>query len=398
MANGGRVARIVLWVNDVRARARVTGAYAGRLPYMSFVIIGGERYALEFGDTVLGGEGEGALNARETAHLPPVVIIAFPMDGPSTARSLSALPVTLNGVALGSAPHALQHGDRLEVSGLVIAYGHMRKAGRTSHIAASTDASSPAALLQSSHAAPTACTGGRLTRLGDRAAFAVPDEGLTLGRDPSSRVVLSSNGVSRTHALITPSLLGYTLKDLSANGVWVNGARIDGLHVLGQGDVLRLGQEEFRFDADEASFEPSVSPPEESSSPLPIRAAPGRPKASRLLATLEVLSEGPMKGERFRLDRPTLQIGRGAHNEVRLGDESVSGSHASLVQRGNRWTILDLDSRNGTFVEGEIVREQRELPNVCELQLGTLKLLFRAINAGEQPENSTISVIGMGRG
>jgi hypothetical protein len=57
--------------------------------------------------------------------------------------------------------------------------------------------------------------------------------------------------------------------------------------------------------------------------------------------------------------------------------------------------ILDLDSRNGTFVEGEIVREQRELPSVCEVQLGTLKLLFRAINAGEQAKNSTIGVIGM---
>jgi hypothetical protein len=46
-------------------------------------------------------------------------------------------------------------------------------------------------------------------------------------------------------------------------------------------------------------------------------------------------------------------------------------------------------------VEGEIVREQRELPSVCEVQLGTLKLLFRAINAGEQAKNSTIGVIGM---
>jgi hypothetical protein len=57
--------------------------------------------------------------------------------------------------------------------------------------------------------------------------------------------------------------------------------------------------------------------------------------------------------------------------------------------------ILDLDSRNGTFVDGEVVREQRQLPSVCELQLGTLRLLFRTINAGEQVGNSTIGVIGM---
>jgi pSer/pThr/pTyr-binding forkhead associated (FHA) protein len=362
---------------------------------MAFVIIGGERYALEFGDTVLGGDGEGALGARETAHLPAVVVISFPMDGPSTARSLNALPVTLNGAALGGTPHPLRHGDRMEVAGLVIAYGDMRKAGRTSHIAASPAATPPSAMLQGSQAAPTACTGGRLMRLGDRTVFPVSDGGLTLGRDPSADVVLTSQGVSRTHAVIAPGLLGYTLRDQSANGVWVNGARVERQHVLGQGDVLRFGLEEFRFEADDASFEPALPAPEDTPLSAPASAATPRARAARLLATLEVLSEGPMKGERFRIDRPTIQMGRGAHNEVRLEIESVSTTHASLVQRGTRWLLLDLGSRNGTFVDGEMVREQCELPGVCELQLGTVKLLFRVINAGEPPRNSTINVIGM---
>ena len=381
---------------DGQASLGVTAAYAGRpILHMAFVIIGGERYALDFGDTVLGG-GDGALAARDIAQLPPVILISFPLDGPSTARSLNTLPVTLNGAPLGATPQALQHGDRLGVSGLVIAYGDMRKAGRTGDITGSTDEPSPAALLHSSQATPTACTGGHLTRLSDRTEFAVPESGLTLGREPSSDVVLLSKGVSRSHAMIAPSLLGYTLQDQSANGVWVNGARVDGRHVLGQGDVLRLGHEEFRFTADEASFEASQVPAEESSRPLPLpRAVSVRAHPTRLLATLEVLSEGPIKGERFRIDRPTTQLGRGPHNEVRLANESVSTSHATLVQRGDRWILLDLDSRNGTFVEGEIVREQRELPSLCELQLGTLKLLFRVINAGEPAKNSTIGVIGM---
>lgn len=80
---------------------------------------------------------------------------------------------------------------------------------------------------------------------------------------------------------------------------------------------------------------------------------------------------------------------------MRLPNASISASHASFVQRGTTWTIIDLGSRNGTFVEGEIVRDQRQLPDVCEIQLGTLKLLFRAVNAGESPANSTIGVIGL---
>ena len=103
-----------------------------------------------------------------------------------------------------------------------------------------------------------------------------------------------------------------------------------------------------------------------------------------------------MKGQRFRLDRPTVQVGRGPHNDVRLSDDSVSTTHASLVQRGGRWVVLDLGSRNGTYVEGEIVREQRELPNVCELRLGMLVMLFRVINARPSVRSSTISVIAGG--
>jgi pSer/pThr/pTyr-binding forkhead associated (FHA) protein len=363
---------------------------------MSFVIIGGERYALDFGDTVLGGRGAESLEVPQLAQLPPVVVVTFPIEGPSTARSLNALPVTLDGAPLGDVPRTLAHGARIAVAGLVVAYGDIRKAGRTGDITGATEQAPDSALAQYSQAAPTALTGGRLTRLGDRAVFPVPESGLTLGRDPSSDIVLSSKGVSRMHATIAPGLLGYTLTDQSANGVWVNGGRVEGLHLLGQADVLRLGHEEFRFDADEASFEPDESIPDEAPPSEPTRAAaPSRPKAFRLLATLEVLSEGPLKGTRFRIDRPTTQVGRGPENEVRLANESVSSSHASLVQRGNRWLIVDLDSRNGTFVEGEIVKTQRELPSVCELQLGTLKLLFRAINAGEQGKNSTIGVIGM---
>lgn len=363
---------------------------------MSFVIISGERYALDLGDTVLGGSGEGALDAREIAHLPPVALVSFPVDGPTTVRSLGAMPITINGAPLGDAAHRLRHGDRLEVGGLGIAYGDIRKAGRTSHVATVNRAAARAEVLQAAQSSPTACSGGRLTRLADRATFAVPDGGLTLGRDPDSHVMLTSNGVSRAHARIAAGLLGYTLQDLSVNGVWINGERVEGTHRLGQGDVLRIGQEEFRFDADEASFEPARQAAEE-----PVTAAshvappPKREAPARLLATLEVLSEGPLKGERFRVHRPTSQLGRGAHNEIRFDNDSVSGTHASLVQQGNRWMILDLGSRNGTFVDGDRVREPRELPSACEIQLGMLKLLFRAINAGEQGNSSTISVIGM---
>lgn len=271
----------------------------------------------------------------------------------------------------------------------------MRAAGRTGP---GKDPSGKSAFdaLGQPNAEPTACTGGRLTRLADKSVHVVPDAGLSIGREPSCGLALLSKDVSRLHALIAPSVLGYTIVDKSANGVWVNGAKVEGSQVLGQRDVIRIGHEDFRFEADIASFEPAIErpaePPTKPATPAP---PPPLPAPTPLLASIEVLSEGALKGLRFRVSKPSIEIGRGPENDLQLDDESVSGRHASLVQRGSSWTILDLASRNGTFVEGEIVRDQRTLPSVCEVRLGTLKLLFRAINTATPQTAGTVGVIGV---
>lgn len=221
---------------------------------MSFLIIAGHRYPLEHGDTVVGGSGERSLKAPQLATTPPVLAITYPPDGLTTARALGSQPVTVNGDALDTKPRRLKHGDRLETSGVKIIYGDVLRAGRTSP-EMGTALESPAPVIQPPGAAPTAPTGGRLTRLADRSTVRIPDRGLTLGRDPTNDVILTSNGVSRRHAMIEPSLLGYVVRDRSANGTWVNGERVEGHCLLGQGDVMRIGLDEFRFDADDASFE-----------------------------------------------------------------------------------------------------------------------------------------------
>ena len=222
---------------------------------MSFLIIAGHRYPLEHGDTVVGGCGEHSLKAPPLAQTSPVMVITYPPDGLTTARALGSQPVKVNGEALETKPRRLKHGDRLETSGVKIIYGDVLRAGRTSPEMGTALENPPAPVIQPPGAAPTAATGGRLTRLSDRKSIRIPDRGLTIGRDPTNDVILTSNGVSRSHAMIEPSLLGYVVRDRSANGTWVNGERVEGHCLLGQGDTMRIGLDEFRFDADDASFE-----------------------------------------------------------------------------------------------------------------------------------------------
>ena len=53
----------------------------------------------------------------------------------------------------------------------------------------------------------------------------------------------------------------------------------------------------------------------------------------------------------------SLSIGRAPENDICFDFQAVSSNHASLVYRNRKWTVSDLDSRNGTYVNGEKVKE-----------------------------------------
>jgi two-component system cell cycle response regulator len=66
--------------------------------------------------------------------------------------------------------------------------------------------------------------------------------------------------------------------------------------------------------------------------------------------------DGPSNGQVFSLDAAELIIGRGPRANIRLGDEGVSRKHAALLRSRGHYFIQDLDSSNGTFLEGRRVK------------------------------------------
>lgn len=58
------------------------------------------------------------------------------------------------------------------------------------------------------------------------------------------------------------------------------------------------------------------------------------------------------------LDKEVVSIGRGSDNDLVLHEPTVSRHHAKLVARRGRYTIADLNSASGTFINGEPVRQQ----------------------------------------
>ena len=78
---------------------------------------------------------------------------------------------------------------------------------------------------------------------------------------------------------------------------------------------------------------------------------------------------GPIKGSEFPLNKEEFTIGRESSNAIWLEHPSVSRRHCMVSVQDDHFTIFDLDSRNGTFVNRVPVK-QRQLATGDEVQIG----------------------------
>lgn len=81
----------------------------------------------------------------------------------------------------------------------------------------------------------------------------------------------------------------------------------------------------------------------------------------------------PRVGERLSL-RATNSIGRDAVNDIVLPDEAASARHATLEADGGEWWIEDLDSTNGTLVNGARIEKRERLRPGDEIAIGRVAL------------------------
>src|SRR5215831_3871635 len=77
------------------------------------------------------------------------------------------------------------------------------------------------------------------------------------------------------------------------------------------------------------------------------------------------------------LDGDRLTIGKNAENDfVIAGDPTVSRFHAKLERIGTRWTIRDLNSTNGTLVNGNRIFDEKPLRDDDEIIFGRTRARY----------------------
>lgn len=167
----------------------------------------------------------------------------------------------------------------------------------------------------------------------------------SIGRGEGHAVRLTERNISREHARVVRTRLGFRIEDRSSyNGVFVNGIRVVGRQDLAHEDLVQLGDYRI-FVVDEA-----IATQEQGYRPYDENAIV--PASGRLPHRLVQLI-GPQQGAELPLEGTRFLIGRGAECELTLDHGSVSRIHAEVRRIGEeRFEIVDKGSANGLRING----------------------------------------------
>jgi hypothetical protein len=94
-------------------------------------------------------------------------------------------------------------------------------------------------------------------------------------------------------------------------------------------------------------------------------------------SALLVVKRGPNAGSRFLLDRDVTTVGRHPDSDIFLDDITVSRRHVEFQREGNGFTVQDMGSLNGTYVNRKPV-DVATLSSGDEVQVGKFRFVYLA--------------------
>jgi hypothetical protein len=106
---------------------------------------------------------------------------------------------------------------------------------------------------------------------------------------------------------------------------------------------------------------------------LPSAPAPSGNGAARRL----VITSGPKAGLEIELPSEQLAIGRSSESGLVIRDDYTSTHHARLMLWKDGWVVQDLDSTNGTFLDGTRVTQPTPVPMNTPITIGQTSFELR---------------------
>lgn len=89
------------------------------------------------------------------------------------------------------------------------------------------------------------------------------------------------------------------------------------------------------------------------------------------------VKEGPRRGRIYKIKTETV-IGR-KDVDLIIDDPKVSATHAKIVEENGQYIIVDFRSKNGTFVNGERIRNETEIKENDLVKIGDVTFVFKVL-------------------
>ncbi len=198
------------------------------------------------------------------------------------------------------------------------------------------------------------------------------DSTFLIGSNSGCDITIEEDGVAPQHAELTINQDDILLKNISENrSVFINDIPVIKEQALNAWDVIRLGGTELEI----------IDPLSERSQPPKAQQEPEQQTIIRAAVSPWMLkaNSAPLDGQYFSLTDGAI-LGRDKSSEVVVPLSYISRQHAKFAIRNERLYVDDLNSSNGTFVNGEKIKSC-ELFNGDELRLD--EFIFNLIG----PEN-----------
>lgn len=212
------------------------------------------------------------------------------------------------------------------------------------------------------------------------------EDQFVIGRDGDvCTFVLEDPMVSRKHLTVIKEQNEFFIQNESAtNPALLNDAEIEGKTMLQEDDLVQIGNNIFRFTTkspskkDEETKKPAA---QEEEPPLTLGRFPSTSNTDS--NWLIKVINGPGAGSSFPLmPSSSYIIGKdGGTSDILLHDLSISKNHAriTLTEEGET-SIIDLNSKNGVYVEGKKIENDQVLKPEDLIILGTTSLVFIDMN------------------
>lgn len=190
----------------------------------------------------------------------------------------------------------------------------------------------------------------------------------SIGKSKANDIVLPLPTVARFHAVIAKKRKDWVVTDTSARaiGILVNGEKVDGSCVIENNDIITIGNIPLKFECEEALSSNSKKQ-------IRTEAQPSGEKSKTVAygVLVDIKTKKPIY-----LKKQDVLIGRGEDADIRIMSQTVSSHHARIYKTSRGWALSDLDSHNGTKLNGRFLTQSQLIFDEDMITFGDRVFIF----------------------